>query len=72
VASGIREGRLFAPRTGPLELAGILLLSSPGWARRGQVKVWLDADNPDAGRTDFAAAAGADLRFRHLGGAVPG
>src|SRR3984957_2296992 len=30
---------------------------APGWALRGQVKVWLDADNPDAGRTDFAAAA---------------
>jgi tetratricopeptide (TPR) repeat protein len=30
---------------------------APGWALRGQVKVWLDADNPDAGRSDFAAAA---------------
>ncbi len=30
---------------------------APGWALRGQVKVWLDADNPDAGRADFAAAA---------------
>ncbi len=30
---------------------------APGWALRGQVKVWLDVDNPDAGRTDFAAAA---------------
>jgi tetratricopeptide (TPR) repeat protein len=30
---------------------------APGWALRGQVKVWLDADNPEAGRTDFAAAA---------------
>ena len=28
-----------------------------GWALRGQVKVWLDADNPDAGRADFTAAA---------------
>src|SRR5215469_13552250 len=30
---------------------------APGWALRGQVKVWLEADNPDAGRADFAAAA---------------
>ena len=28
-----------------------------GWALRGQVKVWLEADNPDAGRADFTAAA---------------
>lgn len=30
---------------------------APGWALRGQVKVWLDANNPAAGRADFAAAA---------------
>jgi tetratricopeptide (TPR) repeat protein len=30
---------------------------APGWALRGQVKVWLDAGNPAAGRADFAAAA---------------
>ena len=30
---------------------------APAWALRGQVKVWLDADNPGAGRADFAAAA---------------
>ncbi len=30
---------------------------APAWALRGQVKVWLEADNPDAGRTDFATAA---------------
>jgi tetratricopeptide (TPR) repeat protein len=30
---------------------------APAWALRGQVKVWLDPDNPGAGRTDFAAAA---------------
>jgi len=30
---------------------------APAWALRGQVKVWLDAGNPDAGRDDFAAAA---------------
>ena len=28
-----------------------------GWALRGQVKVWLDANDPGAGRPDFAAAA---------------
>ena len=30
---------------------------APGWALRGQVKVWLDARSPKAGRADFAAAA---------------
>jgi len=30
---------------------------APAWALRGQVRVWLDAGNPDAGRADFAAAA---------------
>jgi hypothetical protein len=30
---------------------------APGWALRGQVRVWLDADDPGAGRADFAAAA---------------
>jgi hypothetical protein len=30
---------------------------APAWALRGQVKVWLDANNPEAGRADFAAAA---------------
>jgi tetratricopeptide (TPR) repeat protein len=30
---------------------------APALALRGQVKVWLDADNPGAGRADFAAAA---------------
>ena len=29
----------------------------PAWALRGQVKVWLDPDNSDAGRSDFTAAA---------------
>jgi len=41
-------------------LGSLLTLASrfaPAWALRGQVKVWLDADNPGAGRTDFAAAA---------------
>jgi tetratricopeptide (TPR) repeat protein len=30
---------------------------APAWALRGQVKVWLDAANPEAGRADFATAA---------------
>jgi tetratricopeptide (TPR) repeat protein len=41
-------------------LDGLLKLASrfaPGWALRGQVRVWLDAGNPEAGRADFAAAA---------------
>ena len=52
-------------RLGRFEEAGerlddLLKLASrfaPGWALSGQVKVWLDAGNPDAGRADFAAAA---------------
>jgi len=36
-----------------LKLAGRF---APGWALRGQVRVWLDAGNPEAGRGDFAAA----------------
>src|SRR5215469_2234838 len=39
---------------GLLKLAGRF---APAWALRGQVKVWLDANNPEAGRADFAAAA---------------
>jgi tetratricopeptide (TPR) repeat protein len=30
---------------------------APAWALHGQVRVWLDAGNPEAGRADFAAAA---------------
>jgi tetratricopeptide (TPR) repeat protein len=52
-------------RQGRFEEAGerldhLLKLASqfaPGWALRGQVKVWLDAGNREAGRADFAAAA---------------
>jgi len=52
-----RQGR-FDEAGGRLD--DLLKLASrfaPGWALRGQVKVWLEADNPDAGRADFAAAA---------------
>jgi tetratricopeptide (TPR) repeat protein len=52
-------------RLGRFEEAGerlddLLRLASrfaPAWALRGQVKVWLDAGNPAAGRADFATAA---------------
>jgi tetratricopeptide (TPR) repeat protein len=37
-----------------LKLAGRF---APGWALRGQVRLWLDAGNPQAGRADFTAAA---------------
>jgi tetratricopeptide (TPR) repeat protein len=30
---------------------------APGWSLRGQVRVWLDAGSPEAGRADFSAAA---------------
>ena len=41
-------------------LADLLKLAArfaPAWALSGQVKVWLDAGNPAAGRADFATAA---------------
>ena len=52
-------------RQGRFEEAGerlddLLKLASrfaPAWALRGQVRVWLDAGDPEAGRADFAAAA---------------
>src|ERR1700689_4600319 len=31
---------------------------APAWALRGQVKTWLDAGNPEAGRADFAPPGG--------------
>src|ERR1700733_13647606 len=39
------------------DLLGLVSRFGPAWALRGQVKVWLDPDNGDAGRSDFAAAA---------------
>jgi tetratricopeptide (TPR) repeat protein len=39
------------------ELLEVASRFAPGWALRGQVRVWLDAGNPEAGRADFAAAA---------------
>ena len=52
-----RQGR-FEEAGGRLDsLLKVASRFAPAWALRGQVKVWLEADNPDAGRTDFAAAA---------------
>ena len=39
------------------DLLGLVNRFGPAWALRGQVKVWLDPGNSDAGRSDFAAAA---------------
>ena len=39
------------------DLLGLVNRFGPAWALRGQVKVWLDPDNRDAGQSDFAAAA---------------
>jgi tetratricopeptide (TPR) repeat protein len=39
------------------DLLGLVNRFGPAWALRGQVKIWLDPDNSDAGQSDFAAAA---------------
>jgi tetratricopeptide (TPR) repeat protein len=39
------------------ELVKLASRYAPGWALRGQVKVWLHPDNAEAGRADFAEAA---------------
>jgi tetratricopeptide (TPR) repeat protein len=52
-----RQGRFEEAGERLDDLLAVASRFAPGWALRGQVKVWLDADNPDAGRTDFAAAA---------------
>ena len=52
-----RQGR-FEEAGGRLDdLLKLVSRFAPAWALRGQVRVWLDADNPGAGRPDFAAAA---------------
>jgi tetratricopeptide (TPR) repeat protein len=52
-----RQGR-FEEAGGHLDdLLELASRFAPAWALRGQVKVWLDAVNPEAGRADFAAAA---------------
>ncbi len=52
-----RQGRFEEAGEGLDELLTLAGRFAPARALRGQVKVWLDADNPDAGRADFAAAA---------------
>ena len=42
------------------DLLGLVNRFGPAWALRGQVKVWLDPDNREAGRSDFVAAANLD------------
>ena len=52
-----RQGRFDQAGERLDDLLKLVSRFAPAWALRGQVKVWLDADNPEAGRTDFAAAA---------------
>ena len=51
-----RQGRFDEARGRLDDVVELASRFAPGWALRGQVKVWLDADNPQAGRADFAAA----------------
>jgi tetratricopeptide (TPR) repeat protein len=52
-----RQGRFEEAGKRLDDLLDVASRFAPAWALRGQVKVWLDADNPEAGRGDFAAAA---------------
>ena len=52
-----RQGRFEEAGERLDDLLDVASRFAPGWALRGQVKVWLDAGDPDAGRSDFAAAA---------------
>jgi tetratricopeptide (TPR) repeat protein len=52
-----RQGRFEEAGERLDDLLNVASRFAPGWALRGQVKVWLDAGNPEAGRADFAAAA---------------
>ena len=52
-----REGRFEETGERLDDLLEVASRFAPAWALRGQVKVWLDADNREAGRADFAAAA---------------
>jgi tetratricopeptide (TPR) repeat protein len=52
-----REGRFEEAGKHLDDLLEVASRFAPGWALRGQVKVWLDAANAEAGRADFAAAA---------------
>ena len=55
-----RRGRFGAAAQCLDDLLGLVSRFGPAWALRGQVKVWLDPDSRDAGRSDFAAAANLD------------
>jgi len=52
-----RQGRFEETGERLDDLLELVSRFAPAWALRGQVKVWLEADNPEAGRADFAAAA---------------
>jgi len=52
-----RQGRFEEARERLDDLVEMASQFAPALALRGQVKVWLHADNPEAGRADFAAAA---------------
>jgi tetratricopeptide (TPR) repeat protein len=52
-----RQGRFDQAGERLDDLLKLVSRFAPAWALRGQVKVWLEADNPEAGRADFAAAA---------------
>jgi tetratricopeptide (TPR) repeat protein len=52
-----RQGRFEEAGKRLDDLLDVASRFAPAWALRGQVKVWLDADNPEAGQDDFAAAA---------------
>jgi tetratricopeptide (TPR) repeat protein len=52
-----RQGRFSDSATCLDDLLSLVGRFGPAWALRGQVKVWLDPGNRDAGRSDFAAAA---------------
>jgi tetratricopeptide (TPR) repeat protein len=55
-----RLGRFSDSATCLDEILSLADRFGPGWALRGQVKVWLHPGNPDAGHADFAAAAKLD------------
>ena len=52
-----RRGRFNDSAKSLDDLLRLISRFGPAWALRGQVKVWLEPDNPEAGRADFAAAA---------------
>ena len=51
-----RQGRFEEARERLDDLLKLAGRFAPAWALRGQVRIWLDAGNPEAARADFAAA----------------